>query len=432
MSGQNDSSKGYHYERRDAVDVKYLKNVLKYMLSAVLCLVLIAYIIYHLTGGFRAEIGTTSPSLVTVESTYTTGVTLLRQEKVLYSPVNGDISYLFNDGDRVAINTAVAEVYPSTGSPETRQRIIEIDLAIRLLENSNMSDTEKRTDTASTDLIIRNNINKLLDALDDGDISYADSIKDDLLIQLNRRRIITKNVLNFDKQISDLKAEKKALSASLPQSESTVKTPSVGYFYSSLDGYENVLSSENISSLSYREYLEMASKPAEELAPGSEGYPVGKLVTDYLWYVACEIDVSELHNYESGKSYSIKFPYNNDTSLTMKLYRILSEAGSDTAVLVFETGVLPARFNYLRHQTVQIVKESYTGCRVPVSAVRVVDGTPGVYILRGSKVIFKKIAPVYEYDGYIISEERESSSFLSKNDFIVTKGKDLYDGKIVD
>ena len=143
--------------------------------------------------------------------------------------------------------------------------------------------------------------------------------------------------------------------------------------------------------MTYREYLDIASRQAEDIKPNEKGYPVGKLVTDYLWYVACEVDVAELHNYETGKNYSIRFPYNNDTAITMKLYRILSEAGSKTAVLVFETGTLPASFNYLRHQTVQIVREYYTGCRVPISALRVVNGQSGVYVLQGSKIVFKKV-----------------------------------------
>lgn len=404
------------------------------MLSAVLCLILIAYIIYHLAGGFKTEIGTTPASLVTVESTYTTGVTLLRKEKVLYSPVNGDVSYLFADGEKVAIRSTVAEVYPQNGSSEIRHRIMEIDLAIRLLERSNMSDAEKRTDTESTDLVIRKNIYKILDSVDNGNISGAHTISDELLVQLNRRRIITKSVVNFNKQIAALKEEKELLSASLPQSESTVKASSGGYFYSTLDGYENVLSSENIATMSYREYLDLASRSAEDLDVSENGYPVGKIVTDYLWYVACEIDISELHNYETGKNYSIRFPYNNDTAITMNLYRILSEAGADTAVLVFETGTLPANFNYLRHQTVQIVREYYTGCRIPISALRVVNGDAGVYVLQGSKIVFKKVEPLYEYDGYIISADKsaDDSSYIAKNDFIVTKGKDLYDGKIIE
>ncbi|CDC74122.1 unknown [Candidatus Colimorpha enterica] len=40
----------------------------------------------------------------------------------------------------------------------------------------------------------------------------------------------------------------------------------------------------------------------------------------------------------------------------MYLYRILSDVGSDTSVLIFRTDILPEGFSYLRNQTVQVVK----------------------------------------------------------------------------
>ncbi len=418
------------------MDTQYLKSVLKYIASAVLCLILIAYIIYHLTGELRTDIRTTPATLTTFESTFTSKVTILRNETLVYSPIEGDISYLYNDGDKVANGALLAEIYPSGADHEISKRIVELDRAIRLLESSNMSDAEKRTDTESTDILIRNHLYDLLDAADSSDISKADNISDELLIQLNKRRIITKFIPNFNKQIELLKAERDALSASLPTSESSVSSETSGYFYSSVDGYETILSSANISRMTYNDYLNLASQSPKEFTNTENGHPIGKLVTDYLWYIACEIDISELHNYETGSSYNIKFPYNNDTTLTTDLYRILSVAGSKTAVLIFRTGILPEDFSYLRHQTVQIVKESYTGYRVPISAVRVVNGKAGVYILQGSKVLFKRIDPLYEQDGYLIVAERDESKenytdWLAKNDFIIMKGTALYDGKIV-
>jgi hypothetical protein len=120
----------------------------------------------------------------------------------------------------------------------------------------------------------------------------------------------------------------------------------------------------------------------------------------------------------------------------MYLYRILSDVDSETAVLIFRTGVLPEDFQYLRNQTVQVVKNSYTGYRIPASAVHVVNGNEGVYVLRGSQVKFCRINPLYEYDGYILVAERNESAsdrgdWLAKNDFVITKGKGLYDGKII-
>ena len=86
------------------MDSQYLRSVAKYVLSAVLSIVLIAYILYHLSGGFSPAVETMPATLVTRESTITVSVTLMRNETVLYAPVKGDISYLFQDGDKVAVS----------------------------------------------------------------------------------------------------------------------------------------------------------------------------------------------------------------------------------------------------------------------------------------------------------------------------------------
>ncbi len=419
------------------MDIQYLKSVVKYALSAVLSLVLIAYILYHMSGGFETDMETSPAVLTTRESTLTVGVTILRNETVLYSSVSGDINYLFNDGDKVAVNASVAEIYPaSAGSEETRKKIIELDRKIRILEASNMSDAEKRTDTASTDKLIRQDLYAILERMDNGSVSDAATVAEDFLIQLNRRRIITRSVTDYNDRIAALKAEKKALSPTLDQAGASVKAPKVGYFYSAVDGYETIFSAADIEGLSYLDFLARLEQEPETFGSTTLGYPVGKLVTDYVWYAACVIDADELHNFETDKNYDVKFPYNDGVGLNMYLYRILSDVDSETAVLVFRTGILPSDFHYLRNQTVQVVQKSYTGYRIPASAVRVVNGAEGVYVLRGSVVEFRRIEPIYEYDGYILVKERDESApdrgnWLGKNEFVITKGKDLYDGKIV-
>jgi hypothetical protein len=120
----------------------------------------------------------------------------------------------------------------------------------------------------------------------------------------------------------------------------------------------------------------------------------------------------------------------------MYLYRILSEVGSESAVLLFRADVLPQDFRYMRNQTVQIELSAFTGYRVPIGAVRIVNGQSGVFVLRGSIVEFRRILPLFEYDGYLLvadsdATKGEEGSWLKKNESIIVKGKALYDGKIV-
>ena len=99
---------------------------------------------------------------------------------------------------------------------------------------------------------------------------------------------------------------------------------------------------------------------------------------------------------------------------------------------------MPGDFNYLRSQTVQIVERSYSGYRVPTSAVRVVDGVRGVYVLEGSTVRFRRITPLTELDGYMIEQKQntldeDSVKYdLGYCELVITNGKDLYEGKIIE
>ena len=57
-------------------------------------------------------------------------------------------------------------------------------------------------------------------------------------------------------------------------------------------------------------------------------------------------------------------------------------------------------------------------------------------ILKGSVVHFREIEPIFEKNGYIIAEEKDISNpdhanRLGLYEMIITKGKDYYDGQIL-
>ena len=52
----------------------------------------------------------------------------------------------------------------------------------------------------------------------------------------------------------------------------------------------------------------------------------------------------------------------------------------------------------------ELLTETYTGIRIPVAALRVVDGKTGVYTLDGNVVHFKETKVLYEDEGMYICE----------------------------
>ncbi len=411
------------------------KNAVIYIVSAVLSVLLVWYILYHLFNGFETKIETT-PALFAAQSrTLELDAYIMRDETVLYAKQSGGVNYLFEDGEKIGVGTVVANVYSGTGVQEVTDKIIAIDKKIDILEQSGVPSNITQTDTKNVDDKISELIYIIRDKIEDGDIEYALYKKDELLTLLNKRQVITQNVSGYEEQIVALEIEKNTLTGQLINLEDQVKVPSSGYFYSSVDGYETVFDISQIKNMTVDSYLTMVSSEPFDV---SASLGIGKIVNSSEWYIVSEVTKTDLKKFREGDIHSIKFPYNTDIVIDMELDKIIQTNDSDNAVLVFKTNNMPEGFNYLRKQTVQIIEESYTGYKIPSNAVRVSGNVKGVYILNGNTVRFKEVTVLIEQDGYVIVKEQplyiddpQYHTKLGLYDMVITSGKNLYDGKII-
>ena len=92
-----------------------------------------------------------------------------------------------------------------------------------------------------------------------------------------------------------------------------------------------------------------------------------------------------------------------------------------------------------------VVKNTYSGLRVSSKALRfkstgneAPDGTldsssvTGVYVVTGMTARFVPVNIVYSNEGYAICEASKEDGSLKLYDEIIVKGKNIYDGKIID
>ena len=98
------------------MDLTYLKGVLKYIVSAVISVVIVWYVLYHLTGGYSPSVETSTAVLTTAEETLTSTAVIMRNEQIIYSTTKGNINYLVDDEVRVPMGQEVAQVFSSLPS----------------------------------------------------------------------------------------------------------------------------------------------------------------------------------------------------------------------------------------------------------------------------------------------------------------------------
>jgi len=409
------------------------KRLLKSLAFFLLSSFVIVYTIIQLVSGLTTDAKYEYTSVQTVEHTLEKSAYLVRNETVLYAANDGVLTYSVSESQKLGKDQLVATVFSSESGVDIQKQIFQIDEKIALLERSTVDAGYMTADITKIDEKIYDSLIKIRSAMDNNDISLATQMKEDLLISYNKRHLIKTGKTQYDDQILALQQEKNKLTASLQNALCTVNSPSAGYFSTLLDGYETILTPDVVKNLTVDSFRETVAKSKVDYG----SLAIGKVVTDFDWFTLCEVSSNEAEDFITGRSYKIMFSYSTGRKFDAILQKKVTQTDTDSAVLVFLMENVPQDFDYTRKQTVQIVKDSFHGLSFPRSALRVVDGVQGVYVVEGNSVGFKKVDIIYAGDSLYYSRElsvteKDVKQYLSRFDRVITEGKDLYVGKILD
>lgn len=350
---------------------------------------------------------------------------IIRSETLVTSSEGGVMHFVLEDGSRVAKDGVIANIYDSESASITLSKIDSVNTKIEDIEEMLSYNDLEAADLDMINAKATQSLNNLIVSGASGNFGNMSELSDELLSALNRRQVAMGETTDFSAQLEQLKAEKNELSASLPAAKGTVKAAMSGYFVSKADGYETVLTCGNPESIT-PEF--MSSVSAAELPDGV----IGKIVSDYEWYIAAEISINESLKYKEGDSLTIYTSVKSYPKLPVTVKKINISENSSSAVVVFSCNEMNSELATMRSGPMTVVTKEYDGLRVPSSALRVVDSKRGVYVLTGMQVKFVEVNVLYNDDSYMICEKQTSDeSVLRLYDEVIVKGKNLYDGKIV-
>lgn len=399
--------------------------------SLIISFAALIYLGYHFVNSFSNEIETEYALLTTESDVISLDGYILRDENVMMSASAGSRGYLVADGTKVKNGGTVANIYSGSGADE--DMVVEIDKKIDILSASSITEGISSSDTGALDTKISSSYMSIRQSSELGVYSTLPKRRDELLTLINKRRVITGEVESYDALIEDLTSQRDILTAQHGEIAESITTSASGYFYSELDGYEGIFSTESVQTMDFDIFDSMLAAEPKVYSDRA----VGKLCTEFEWYIVSECTRDSLRYFTKGSYYTVGFPYNNDVSIRMELVNVYSEIGNDRVLVVFRSGTIPEDFSFRRMQPIEVVRSSHTGYKVPISASRLVDGVQGVYILDSNMVVFKKIDILLELDGYYIVAERDIENDpdyrnkLALYDQIVVSGKGLYVGKMI-
>lgn len=351
--------------------------------------------------------------------------TVIRNEYYVTCDTGGVYHFLIDEGSRVAASEAIANIYDNESASVTMSSIAAISAQIADITELQGYNNQQASDIKLVQGKVSSALDELIYSCSAGVYSNTKASQEALLSSINHRQIVTGEQTDFSARLTELNSELGKMQSSLPAAKATVKSSQSGYFTSFSDGYETVLTVDVLDSLTpdYMKELEPAQVPANV---------IGKVVTDYEWYIAAKVTLNDSMKYKVGDKLTVRTAVKSSPELEVTVNRINISESSDSAVVIFSCNSMNSELASMRTGAMTVVNKTYKGLKVAKKALRVVESQTGVYVLSGITLNFVPVNVLYSNDEYMICEQQQTnSSELRLYDRVVVKGKKLYDGKVV-
>ena len=428
------------------------KLLFRRIVFGLLTICIIAYIVYlFASANFSRSVETEEAVSNTVSDVIHCDAFIVRDETFVTNSDIGVLSYNVSDGDNVSAGQNIADIYNNESDAVSRQQIKKINKQIKTLSTLSESYYKDSVGLDTINTQINNNIFSINSYVNSGKLEDAGNTCNNLLLTICERQLTTGSVKNFKAKITELKRKRSKLEANCSEKIGSLSATKAGYFISGTDGYEKSVSFDNVDKLTVGKFRKLKKYKTDSNV-------VGKIVTDPVWYIVCEVSpddtvtLAKLLNSEATIYASM--PSVTTEKIPTTIHSINQKSKKHRAVLVLACNYMNNFLADARKENAEITTLSYTGLKVSKRAIhedyvtrkeKGKDGKPvtkkkkvqGVYVLHGSELIFKEIAIVYSARDYVLcNPDTENDSLFSGEtlelyDQVVIKGDDLYDGKVI-
>ncbi len=397
--------------------------------SVIFRIIVVLFVLVFFSHHFISSVYNPIKTETAIYDTVTDGLNItgliIRNETLVSTDKDGVLHFLVNDGGRVAKSGVIANVYESEDSSITLTQIDSLKTKIAdiqdILSYNDMDAVNLDVITAK----VESRINELILSTADSNFDNVKSSADGLLSALNRKQAALGTDIDFSAQLQELNEQLDRLSADLPNPIGSVSALKSGYFVSKTDGYEKVFTDIDLENLTY-EFLSKA-KPEN-----NENDIIGKIVSDYEWYIAAEVSINNSLSFKEGEALTLETAIKTSPELPVTVKKINISEASSKAVIIFSCNQMSSELATMRSGPMTVIKSQYSGLKIPRKALRVVDSVRGVYVKNGMQLEFIPINIVFKTENFIICEKLpENEDGLKLYDEVVVKGKNLYDGKII-
>lgn len=426
--------------------------LIKKGIMMILTVLVIAYVIYVICRASFTQVKTITARESIAYNSINTNCYIVRDETLIEYGGGGVISYIVEDGDKVSVNEAVAGVFDNADAAGTKQEIADLKAQIESLTQLQKNADALGQSPDELDKSIHNGLVQANAAICSGKLSEAQDCANSVLYYINERQLVTGKATDYNDRINQLQARLTELEKlGVKQKKGIdVKAPVTGYFVSSADGYENLITTKQLTELMPGDvdFGELSARTVSDKV-------IGKTINGVYWYAVCNVSAEDALKIKNAGALRLDLPTVSAEKINVELFALNQRNKNSDAVAIFRGTYMSDSMAALRQGEVSVILNEYTGISIPKAAVHELEVTKkttdedgnkteetktitGVYVRMGNEVSFREIFPIFSGESIVISSMdsdlkpfSEEVGKLEVYDEIIVEGANLYDGKII-
>lgn len=395
-------------------------NGIKRTMTLVLQIIMIVSLSLLLVGILSSEMARTAAA-IRREAASTASLTrsvratgyVFRDEAVVENEVDsGAVRYYVASGTALTAGADIALVYADGGNTGTRQAAAELTAEIERLQA--LDATEIPDYYGSYEALMR--------ALSTGAVMGTSEACGTLDSALDRYAARDTEASARAERIAALQAEFEKLVEG--EESSVVTAPAHGVFIRETDGYETVLSTAAV------ETLTPGGLRALLVSPQDTTLAVGKIVMGGTWYLAVPLTESEAASFAAGNTYAVTADRTGKTA-SLLLERITAPDTAGEVLLIFRADAATILGDLSRSQEITVSTDTVTGIMVPMAALRQKDGAYRVFVEENGIAAVRLVEPILLQDGYCLVAITDKTGYLREGEHVLVTPRRIYEGKVL-
>ena len=372
---------------------------------------------------------------------------VVRDELVLPDESSGLRQLQRTEGERVSSGGTVALVYADQATLDQQEEIQTLETQLEQLryaqEAALGAEVSQRLDAQILQTMVDYRSALAADRLD-----RAEDCGAELRSLVLKRDYTYSDTADLTARIEELQSQVDSLRSQTGSSIRRLTAPESGLYSAVVDGYETVLTPENLETLTPGTLARL--QPDEAVLAEAN---VGKLVLGDAWYYVATMEEGEAALLAESSSLKLRFSKGVSQDLDVELLSV-SQPESGRVTAVFHGDTFLSELTLLRQQSAKIIRRTTEGIRVPIEAVRIREQTvtdedgnettvseTGVYCVVGVEARFKPVEVLYSGEEFAlvrstldaaeeVTESQEQIRIRAGDEVIIT-AYDLYDGKVL-